>query len=154
MKKRFFKGLAILGVVGAFVACSSDDDNNDSTIDASDLPAAGIALIEVHFEGATVTRAEMKNKADADGTLYEVTLSNGFDIDLDAEGNWTDIDGNGQQVPDALVPAPILEYTDEHYPDPLFIESIDTEPAGYDVEISDGTDLDFDAEGNFVRVDQ
>ncbi|MGS2741048.1 PepSY-like domain-containing protein [Sinomicrobium sp. M5D2P17] len=153
MKKRFFKGLAILGAVGAFVACSSDDDTNDSNIDASDLPAAGIVLIETHFEGTTVTRAEMKNKADGDGTLYEVRLSNGFDLDLDAEGNWTDIDGNGQQVPDGLVPERILEYTQENYPAPLFIEGIDLEPAGYDVEISDGTDLDFDAEGNFVRVD-
>ncbi|SFW77277.1 Putative beta-lactamase-inhibitor-like, PepSY-like [Sinomicrobium oceani] len=153
MKKRFVKGLTVLGMICAFVACSSDDDNNnENQIDASDLPAAGIALLEVNFEGATVTRAEKKKTPDEDGTLYEVTLSNGFEIDLDAQGNWTDIDGNGQQVPDALVPDLILSYTQENYQS-LFIESIDMEVTGYDVELSDGTDLEFDTEGNFVRVD-
>ncbi|RAV30209.1 PepSY-like domain-containing protein [Sinomicrobium soli] len=152
MKQHFLKGMAIIGMVCAFIACSNDDDNNDLIIDTGDLPEAGTALLATYFEGATVTRVELKNRADADGTLYEVSLSNGFEIDLDADGNWTDIDGNNRQVPDGLVPEAILAYTREHYPSPVFIEGIDKEVSGYEVDLSNNTDLLFDTDGNFIRT--
>ncbi len=155
MKANFLKSLALITTLFLFAACNNDDDqnNNETVIDYSELSEACKTTIETHFPNATATRVEMKNVPDSDGTVYEVNLSNGFEIDFDAECVWTDIDGNHQQVPDALIPDAILDYVQTHYPSPLFIEGIDKEPYGYQVEISNDIDLKFNADGSFIGID-
>ncbi|MBC9796133.1 PepSY-like domain-containing protein [Sinomicrobium weinanense] len=153
MKQHFLKGLAVLAIAGAFASCSNDDDDNNN-INATDVPATSQDLIETHFEGATITRAIKNNTPGADGTLYETRLSNDFEIDFNTDGEWTDIEGNGQPVPDDLIPPAILNEVRQNYPDPIFIEGIDLEPNGYEVELSNDVDLYFDLNGNFISEDK
>ena len=44
-------------------------------------------------------------QVEPDGTLFEVNLSNGFEIDFTAEGNWLDVDGQTQELPQGIVPS-------------------------------------------------
>ena len=142
---------------GNFISEDTDDDEEDDddeiTISYGELPQTARTMIETHFSGAQAVYVNRSLETDDDGTIFEVKLDNGFELDFDVDGNWTDIEGNDQQVPDALILSPILTYTQANYPAPLFIEGIETEDFGFQVEISNDVDLQFDAEGNFLGID-
>lgn len=153
MKLNILKAIVAAGILFSFTACNNDDDNNNEmNISFAELPEASRTLIESNFSGITANRVVKKNTANADGTLYETWLSNNFEIDFDANGVWTDIDGNMQQVPNALIPVAILTYTQTNYSS-FFIEGIDKESYGYQVEISNDVDLKFNADGTFIGID-
>ena len=150
MKKLFLFALAAFSLIA--VSCS-DDDNKETVINAAQLPEAARLFAEAHFPGATFTRVEQQSVAGSDGSIYDTRLSNGFEIDFDAEGNWTDIDGNSQTVPNAIVPQAILDYVAANYASST-VTTIEIENHGYDIELSNGTDLVFNENGEFIRVDR
>jgi len=152
MKKMFLMALAAIGLMGA--ACSDDDTNGTETvIQATELPQAARTFVETHFPGITYTRVEKQSRADRDGSIYDVHLSNGFEIDFTAEGTWTDIDGNNQAVPAGILPASIAQYVTANYASQS-VTTIEIERHGYDVELSNDVDLVFNANGEFVRIDR
>lgn len=154
MKTKFFS-IAILGIgFPIFVSCSTDDDNSDETlIDAQELPEKAQGFITTYFPDTDYSRIEMNTVAENDGTLFEVDLTNNFEIDFSAEGDWVDVDGNGQEIPSDFIPETIAEYIAANYAD-LFITGIDSEPNGYEVDLSNNQDVKFDLEGNFVSEEK
>ncbi len=153
MKKVILSTLLVLGIGFTTVACNNDDDNNFTVITEGELPAAAKSFVLAHFSDATVTRIEKKNSVDADGTLYEVDLNNGIEIDFAESGEWLSVDqqGNGA-IPTTFIPEKIVNYVTTNYPNINF-NSIDIERNSYDVELTNDVDLIFDLDGNFVRVD-
>ncbi|MCW4467507.1 PepSY-like domain-containing protein [Flavobacterium sp. MFBS3-15] len=152
MKKMFFIALAAISLMGA--ACNDDDNNGtDTIIQATDLPQAARSFVETHFPGATYTRVEKQSRADSDGSIYDVQLSNGFEIDFTAQGAWTDIDGNHQAIPAAIVPASISQYVTANYASQS-VTNIGIERHGYDVELSNDVELVFNTNGQFIRIDR
>jgi len=153
MKKLTWLAAALIaGSTWTFTACDKDDAIENG-ITYAELPQLGKTMLDTHFGNHTVTSVTRKNVADTDGSLYEIRLNNGVEIDLDKDGNWTDIDGNHQKLPDALIPSPILNYVTKQYPTPLFIEGIDKEPYGYQIDLSNDLDLKFNTEGSFIGLD-
>lgn len=150
MKKLFLFALAAFLLTA--VSCS-DDDNKEKIIDAAQLPETAKMFAEAHLPEATFTRVEHQSVPDSDGSVYDTKLSNGFEIDFDSDGNWTDIDGNNQTVPDAIVPQPILDYVAANYASST-VTTIEIENHGYDIELSNGTDLVFNENGEFIRIDR
>lgn len=136
------------------VSCSSDDNGNNNTtvIESNALPENARNFISTHFPDATYTLVKQNSVADDDGSIYDVYLSNGFEIDFDANGNWTDVDGNTQAVPTAIIPAPIVSYVTANYSGQT-INTIEIETTGYDIELSNGLDLVFNTQGEFIRID-
>ena len=150
--KRKFLTLAFLALgTTAFVSCSDDDD--ETVINAQELPENAQTFVSTHFPAADYTKIEKKQAAESDGTLYEVELSNNFEIDFTAEGEWVDIDGNNSEVPVEIIPENIAGYVTENYTD-LFITGIDKEPTGYEINLSNDLDVYFDQDENFVREEQ
>jgi hypothetical protein len=139
---------------GDFVRIDHDGDNhNEVVINPTDLPQTAKILISTHFPNATIRLAEKQNKPSSDGTVYDVSLSNGFEIDFDVNGNWVEIDGNHQAIPTALIPEKINAYVVANYAN-LFVTSIDKEKTTIEVELSNDTELVFDTQGNFIKVDK
>lgn len=152
MKKMFLIALAAMSLMSA--ACNDDDNNGtDAIIEAGELPQAARTFVETHFPGVTYTRVEKQSRPDSDGSIYDVHLSNGFEIDFTAEGAWTDIDGNHQAVPAAIIPAGISQYVAANYASQT-VTTIEIENHGYDVELSNDIDLVFNTNGEFVRIER
>lgn len=86
------------------------------------------------------------------GKEYDVTLDCGVEIDFDKNGEWTDIDCGHNPVPEAIIPANILNYVKEKHPN-NFITQIEKKRNGYKVELNIDLDLLFDKNGNFTRFD-
>jgi len=152
--KNLMIGAFILSTLLILTSCSNDDNSNTNevVIEANALPEMARNFITTHFPDATYRRIEKQNIADDDGSIYDVYLSNGFEIDFDINGNWTDIDGGQTVIPTAIIPEPITNYVIANYPS-LFITTIEIETTGYDVELSNGLDLVFNPQGEFVRID-
>ena len=138
---------------GDFVRIDHDGDNhNEVVINPTTLPAAAKTFITTHFPTATIRLVEKQNTVIANGSVYDVSLSNGFEIDFDAAGNWIDIDGNHQAIPVELIPGTIQTYVTTNYAN-QFVTSIDKEPTYIEVELSNNIDLVFDLQGSFLRID-
>lgn len=121
----------------------------DKKITNAQLPANAQEFIKQHFKGATVTSAKLdKEMFDTD---YETTLSNGVKINFDSKGNWDEIDCR-TGVPAAVIPKSIATFIATNYKGQNVVQ-IDKKIAGYDIELSKGTELEFDVNGKFLRID-
>lgn len=136
-----------------FSAVSCDDDREDEiVITQNQLPETAKVFLSTHFSGISILRIEKEAVADSDGTIYEVKLANGFQVDFDINGNWTGVDGNGQQLSGsvvALIPANILQYLATHHT-PFTITEIEKKSYGYEIEINDRVELRFNTQGNIL----
>ena len=56
-------------------------------------------------------------------------------------------------VPDALIPATVKTYLKKNFPN-IAVEKIERHrKGGYDVELKNDLSVEFDAQGNFLRLD-
>ena len=101
-----------------------------------------------YYPKATVAKYESKNTLV--GRKYEVKLNNGAEIDFDKNGNWEEI-SDKQGVPTDLIPVKIKAYVDKKYKG-VKVEAIDKEKNKIKVDLNNDIDLDFDKNGNFVRI--
>ncbi|MFV0328295.1 MAG: PepSY-like domain-containing protein [Dysgonomonas sp.] len=145
MKKVLFTvGLLIMSF--AFIAC---DDDDDKVISVDNLPTNVQAFLQTHFASQEVRMVEKDNDS------YDVYLINGFEIEFTLSGEWDDIDGRGQQIPAsivALIPTNIPTYITTNYPNQFIVE-INKEHFGYEIDLNNNLELEFDTEGNFLRID-
>lgn len=147
MKKLAFV-LGLLFVSFSFAACSDDDD--DKAISPDELPVNVKTFLEMHFPGQTIRLAEMDNDS------YDVYLANGFEIEFDLSGEWDDVDGRNQAVPEGilrLLPQQLLDYVTSNYVDRKIYE-VNKESFGYEIELDNRIELEFDSTGKFIRIDR
>lgn len=150
IKQLFFISL-ILGFLGLSQSCSKDNDD-DTQIDPTELPQAARTFVATHFEGLTIVKAEKDNNASANGSIYEVKLSNGTEVDFDINGEWTEVDCQTEAIPAsimALVPENISVYPSQKYPNSPIVQ-LEKEVSGYSIELTSGLDIYFDKEGNWL----
>ncbi|MDE6453520.1 MAG: PepSY-like domain-containing protein [Muribaculaceae bacterium] len=149
MKKLLFIAIAAVIAVG-FAACS-DNDDDDRFIALSQLPGNAQSFISAYFGGADVFKVTTENKSS--GTEYKVTFRNGYEVEFDATGSWTDVDApSGRTVPVGIAPAAIQNYVDTYFPADG-INEISRDYRGYEVELLSGIDLTFNPDGQLVEID-
>lgn len=143
--------LLTLGLVISLAAMGCSSHDHDEPISFNALPAPAQSFIKTYFKGLTTTRVE---KDGHNGTVsYDVMLSDGTDIDFDSRGEWTDVDAPaGKTVPSGIVMAPIAKFVADTYPN-MGINEISRDANGYDVELTNGVDLEFTVDGAFIRID-
>lgn len=128
----------------------AEDVQNPTAVNLSDLPAAALATINQHYKQENIASYEIKT-VPVIGKSYEVKFNDGAKIDFDGNGLWHEWkDANG--LPKAIIPANIQSYISKSYPQ-TFATAIDKEDKKYKVELASDVDLEFDSNGNFVKVD-
>ena len=148
--KKFLLGLSfLLAIAITAISCSKDNDGNEIV-----LPGKDNKFITAKFKTAKVVKVSKVND-NLTKKEFEVILDNGIKIEFDKDGNWVEIEAveDDQAIPSEFVPEKILAYLAINYPG-LGVNSIEIEDDGYEIELTDGTDLDFDLQGNFVKVDE
>ena len=145
LKKLLIAMVAILGMTATLAA--KDTYSHDDSV----LPQAAKSVLASNFK-ASVTLV----KTDKDfGRVseYEVILADGTEVKFDKSGNWKSVEtAKSKSVPSAMVPAKISEYTAKNQKGARII-GIEKERKGYEVELSNGIDMKFDTQGNFVKFD-
>ena len=120
----------------------------------SNLPGSAQNFINQHFSSISVDKVdENSNWQIWEDDKYEVKLSNGVELDFDESGNIVEIDSqNNEAIPMAALPSNIRTYIQSNHANAQVIgwEKQDKEQ---EVELADGTEIEFDVEGNFRKLD-
>lgn len=137
----------VLAMGLGLTACSSTDTTHDAAV----IPSKARNLISQNFNSA-VSVVEI-DKDWGSVSEYEVTLTNGTDIKFSGSGDWKSIEmPPTHPVPAGLVPTAIAKFVAEKHAG-AFINGIEKTKKGFDVELSNGVDMQFDEAGNFVKYD-
>ena len=140
MKKFILTLLAVLMVGTSLNACG-----RKRVIDPEKLPKVATELIQKHWPSCVIDLAYI------DGREYEVLLSDGTIIEFNNKGIWKEAkctDG----LPVTLVPGNITRYVVERFPKQLIIKC-EKMRGGYEVELTNGLELQFDLQGRLTHVD-
>ena len=108
-------------------------------ITQSQLPKAAQTFLAKHFPGDKVRKAEKEQGRR--GMEYEVDMTSGAEIDFRDNGDWKDVKAaKGKAVPAAIVPSAIAKYIAKNFAGQSIVE-ISRKRGGYEVELSNGTEL-------------
>ena len=132
-----------------------DEDFDDEDIAPANLPANIREFITTYFPGTTVEEAERENNGN-----FEVELSNDEELIFDADGNFLgraeDDDEDERDEEDIAVedlPQAVQDYIAANYPGVAVIEAEREDDGKFEVTLSNGVELHFDAEGNFIEAE-
>lgn len=123
----------------------------ETAIKNSELPAEATAFIKNYFGKNTIHHV-IKDK-DNSKITYEVMLDNMTEIEFTEKGIWKEVDGKDKVIPTGYILKPILDYVKKNYPKAL-ITHIDKGLNDIDIELDNGTELEFDLKGKFLRIDK
>ena len=146
MKKFAFLFLSLL-MVNVVVWAS-----NDKPIQVSEMPKMAQQFIQQHFANQSVAVAKMET--DFMSKSYDVIFTNGDKVEFDKKGNWTNVDCEHTQVPQAVIPMAIQKYLAKNYPDAYVLKIELTDRKGYDVDLNNGFDIEFDKRFNVIEIDR
>ncbi|KWW29742.1 MAG: Protein of unknown function (DUF2874) [bacterium P3] len=124
-------------------------DGQTAAVDA--LPATAQTFVQTHFSDKQV--AAVRHDRDILDGDYEVIFTDGASIDFTRSGAWEEVkDRDADGVPAAIIPQPILDHVAANHAGQHVVQ-ISREATGYDVELSSTLELEFDANGVFLRYD-
>ena len=145
--RRILMGMAIIAA-GAFSTASASDHYSR---DASVLPTVSRELISKNFKAGVSLIKVDKTLGRVDD--YEVTLTDGTEISFDRQGNLKEVDtSKNKVVPSKLVPDGITRYVSSSHKG-QHIVSLERTRSGWEIELSNGIDMKFDRQGNFLKYD-
>jgi hypothetical protein len=131
------------------VACDSGGDDDSEQLESRELPAAIQSFLTSTFPGESIRFSERY------ATGFEVVLNNGIEIEFNGAGDWLDIDGGATALPGralALVPTRAVTTARQRFNSPIV--EIDRTPAyGFDLQVASGQDLEFNSNGELLRID-
>lgn len=116
------------------------------------LPSAAQDFIQQYFASVSIEEVKETSKWKIwEDDKFEIKLSNGVELDFDKDGNIKEIESeNGEAIPLKALPSNIGSYLESNYPDAIVI-GWEKHRNEQEVELADGTDLEFDEEGNFKK---
>lgn len=144
--KKFTLILAFLLTL-SFASLRAD---NEKVIPVNQFPTTAQQMIKQHFGDKKV--AVSKVETDMLSKSYEVIFTDGDKVEFDGKGNWEEIDCRFSSVPAGIIPAPIMNYVKENYPDTI-IKKIEKDRREYEVKLSNRVELSFDMEYNLTDID-
>lgn len=145
MKKLF---LVLAMIVSLSVGVSAKDTYAH---DASVLPKAAQTVLTQNVK-SKVSLVKI-DKDFGRVSEYEVIMDDGTEVSFDRDGNWKNIEvNNSKSVPSSFVPKAIADYVKKVQKNTRIV-GIEKERNGYEVELSNGVDMKFDKNGNFIRYE-
>lgn len=123
----------------------------ERVISKADLPQPAKTFLDSNFKEQKVIQV-VKDTEYLVRTTYEVLLDNAMELEFDSKGNWKEIDGNHNSIPESLVPEKIGQYVKQNFPMQT-INKIEKSSVKYEVELANDLDLEFALNGEFLRID-
>lgn len=135
----------LLSLIMAIIATASALAIDKYTINREELPEAARQMLETYFPKVKIGMIKVDRHL-LKKTDYDVRLVNGTTIEFNNAGKWTSVDCKTREVPEGLIMKPIRNYVKKNF-DNLKIVRIEKEKNGYEVELSDGVELEFNLLG-------
>ena len=139
------KKIFLLMTLSALLLVACD---KEKVVQSDDLPANASSFVATHYTGKQIL--QVVKELDNLKTYYHVYLNNGSKLDFSRQGNINKIEGT-EEIPATIIPVLIQNYTDTHYASD-FIRGYEIKDATQDIKLSNNLDLEFDKNGNFLRI--
>ena len=140
MKKLMFALVAML-----LLLCVSAQAN-DRVITFDQLPHSAQTLVKTHF----ADKVPLIITADYDD--YEILFESGEKIEFSRKGEWKDIECKTSAVPVALIPEQIKASIAKSFPAATIV-CISRDRRGYEVELNNGLDVEFNKKFQVIEID-
>ena len=141
----------LLPVILLLVFSGAAQGQKVQKINLEDLPEKAQAFIQKNFTKEKV-RSILKETEDLLDIEYKVTFPDKLKIKFDKKGEWKEVDGQRQPIPTRFIPEKILAYIQKRFPNNEVVK-IEKDRKSFEVEISSGLELEFDTNGNFIKID-
>lgn len=125
--------------------------DNDTPITAEELPSTAQKMLKKHFGGRSIVAATCEKGIVTRG--YEVRLKDGIEIDFDCRGRWVEVDCGSHEVPSTIVPDKISEYVQQYHSGEK-ITQIERSGGGYEIELSNGYEIEFNRHYKAVKTER
>ena len=141
----------ILSILSAVIVCmaSISCSAKNVVIKVQDLPQQAQSFLDTHFKTSEISLVVK------DGNEYDIRFENGWEVEFNHKGQWEKIDCKRDSVPSSVIsilPEAIPSYLRSNYEN-AFITEIGLDHSGYDVELSNGLDIEFSSNGRFKIID-
>lgn len=146
MKKMILSFVLITAALTTTTTAMADD----RPVTLAQLPEKAQKFIKQHFPKSTLSYA--KQDTDMFDGEYEVGFNDGVKVEFSKNGDWKNVECKMSEVPSAVVPQRMKEYVTKNHANTKIIK-IEYEPREYEIKLSDGQELKFNAKGDFVRYD-
>lgn len=144
MKRSWF--LWVIPLLGAATAAYAD---NGRIVKMRDLPEPAREFVGNLYAN---TRVEtITEEREAGMRTYEVAFADGASVEFDAAGRWMEIDGNRSALSPAVIPAAILGDIYRNFPGRSVVR-IERERNGFEVELDNGTELEYNRRYRLINV--
>lgn len=131
-----------------FVACSDGDTEEEITV-KDQLPMEAKSFINSYFIDYEIVKVIKNND---NPVWYEVQFRGGGEIKFDANGRWYEVEGDHNlPLPKGFYPEAIDTYVAANYPN-SFIEEMQRDARGYEVDLHNEVDLLFGTTGDFLGI--
>lgn len=121
----------------------------DKIIPSSELPSEIKTYLKTHFPNNTVLQATVDKELFSKS--YEVILQDNFTLEFDSKHRVTDISSKSE-LPNSVIPKPILDYIKTNYPNNT-ITDWELDDKNQQIELENGINLEFNMQGEFLRID-
>lgn len=135
--------------VSMLVLATTASAGNNKPIQVSQLPQTAQQFIKKYFGDRKVAFA--KEESDFRKS-YEIAFTTGDKIEFDRKGEWTDIDCKYSAVPAGIVPAQIVAYIAENYPDSQVVQ-IEKDSRSTEVKLDNRMEIKFDKQYRVIEMD-
>lgn len=136
-------------IVAASVFSATAASDHDFAIPFEQLPDVSRTFVSTHFAQTQVAYCLR------DSHSFEVRLADGAEIEFYTNGSWKEIDCKYKELPasvTALLPAAIPTYVKANFPAAI-ITKVSAKFWGFEIELNNGLDVEFNSDGKFLRID-
>lgn len=115
------------------------------------LPTNAQAFVKKHFPNDQISYVLVDKEFMT--TTYEVMLTNGHELEFSKNGEWKEIDTKKSSIPASIIPTPIANFLRQNVDSSIVTVHIKRNSKGYEVELSNKLELEFNTKGKFLRYD-
>ncbi len=139
-----------ISVIMAGVALSLLSCDEQKIVTPAELPEQVKTWLSTKFPGVTVAQASTER--DGFSKNYEVTLSDGTNVEFNGKSKVTDVKST-KPLPAGIVPEKIMQYVTKNYPGSNIV-SWESAGNGQQTQLDNSIKLEFNTAGDFKRIDQ
>ena len=147
MKKMMMLMVFLASAVLAFSATKG----SEKPIPFEKLPKMAQEFIHTHFKGVKVVKCEVESP----WTQFDVRMANGYELEFDRAGNWTEIQKEKGGISSSILgvlPQRSYSYLQSNYSG-VSVEKIERQKKGFKVSLNtqtEETEIHFSKDGRFL----
>ena len=145
--KKLIKGIFVMSVTLLVTTAQAQE----KAITITEMPQTAQEFVKKYYDVKSVSHVILEDELFS-RKEYKVVLTDGTDLEFDSKGQWTEVDAQRQAVPAEIIPQKIRNYVSQSFPNNKIVQ-ISRSSRKYEVELTSGLDLDFNANGEFIRID-